>query len=302
MARKFHHHFVTHSHGGVQKRAHLISLGALFIYLQILAVFAFGLYLIRGTTGQVLGAVSFEKGQIIELTNGKRAENGLPPLVENSQLDQAAQAKAFDMFAFDYWAHYSPQGKTPWHFINAAGYKYTFAGENLARDFSEPESVVGAWMSSPSHRSNLLDKNFREIGVAVENGKLGGREGTLVVQMFAANPSSPVATESKVKVESQSGQSQVAGEQESKNYIQGHAPLSDSDKGLELRIMNFGDFGLAKSITFGLTAFMFLLFAIELSVSLKKAHFELQSAVLAHMMLLGFVMLVLWYSASGAIK
>lgn len=290
MARKFHHHFVTHAHSGVQKRAHLISITALFVYLQVLAVFGLGLFLIRGTTAQILGAVSFEKGQIIELTNSRRAENGLSALVENSQLDQAAQAKASDMFAHDYWAHYSPQGKTPWQFINAAGYKYTFAGENLARDFSDPGSVVDAWMNSPSHRSNLLDKNFREIGVAVEKGELGGREGTLVVQMFAANPQSPSsaeASEGKPVAKVPSSQ-QVAGEQESKNQ--------------ESRIMNFEDFGLAKSITLGLTAFMFLLFVIELSVSLKKAHFKLQSAVLAHMMLLGFVMLVLWYSTAGAIK
>lgn len=299
MARKFHHHFVTHAHSGVQNRAHLISITALFVYLQVLAVFGFGLFLIRGTTAQILGAVSFEKGQIIELTNSRRAENGLSALVENSQLDQAAQAKASDMFAHDYWAHYSPQGKTPWQFINAAGYKYTFAGENLARDFSDPESVVNAWMNSPSHRSNLLDRNFREIGVAVEKGELAGREGTLVVQMFAANPQSPVGKKvdgSRLTVNSQPQTSQVAGEQESRNMIYDASSFFQ-----KVRFMT-GDFGLVKSITLGLTAFMFLLFVIELSVSLKKAHFKLQSAVLAHMMLLGFVMLVLWYSTAGAIK
>ena len=289
MARKFHHHFAVHSHNGVQHRAHLISTAALFIYVQVLAIFGFGLYL-GGTAGRVLGAASFDRGEIIVLTNYKRAESGLPVLIENNRLDAAAEAKAFDMFANDYWAHFSPQGKTPWQFINAAGYKYTFAGENLARDFSDAPSVVEAWMNSPSHRSNLLDKNFREIGVAVEQGKLGGRQGILVVQMFAANPNSPVGEKvdsSQLAVNSQPQTSQVAGEQNAGSRI--------SDIG-------YRGFGLAKYVTFGLTAFMFLLFVIEFTLSLKRAHFKVHSAVLAHLMLLGFVMLALWYSTAGAIK
>jgi len=122
--------------------------------------------------------------RVIELTNNERVKHNLPPLKLNSLLSEAAQRKAADMFAFDYWAHQSPSGREPWSFLKEVGYDYRVAGENLARDFAEPESVVKAWMRSPTHRDNIINPKFREIGVAVVNGTLGGIQTTLVVQFF----------------------------------------------------------------------------------------------------------------------
>ncbi|TSC88190.1 MAG: hypothetical protein G01um101416_213 [Microgenomates group bacterium Gr01-1014_16] len=134
---------------------------------------------------QILGFASqIPPETIISLTNSERASRGLAPLKLNSVLSQAAQAKAGDMFARDYWAHVSPAGAQPWTFITAAGYSYRYAAENLARDFSDPNSIVTAWIASPSHRENLFSSKYQEIGVAVVDGKLGGQETTLVVQMF----------------------------------------------------------------------------------------------------------------------
>lgn len=121
---------------------------------------------------------------IIELTNEDRVKAGLSPLKENSELDQAAAAKAANMFAKNYWAHNAPDGTEPWSFIINSGYSYLHAGENLARDFNNPQSVVDAWMKSPSHKANLLSPKYQDIGVAVVDGKLNGVETTLVVQMF----------------------------------------------------------------------------------------------------------------------
>jgi hypothetical protein len=90
------------------------------------------------------------------------------------------------MFSNNYWAHFSPQGKSPWDFIVGAGYTYTLAGENLAKNFNDSVGVVDAWMNSPSHRENLLKPGYKEIGFAVVNGTLNGEETTLVVQMFGA--------------------------------------------------------------------------------------------------------------------
>jgi len=122
--------------------------------------------------------------RIIELTNQERVNLGLNPVVANSLLNQAAAAKAADMFDKDYWAHQSPSGQEPWSFLDQAGYDYRVAGENLARDFSNPVSVVEAWMKSPTHRENILNPKFKEIGVAVVDGNLGGISTTLVVQFF----------------------------------------------------------------------------------------------------------------------
>lgn len=139
-------------------------------------------------TGHVLGyATNISPDEIIRLTNVKRAENGLPPLTYNPVLSQAALAKGNDMMNKDYWAHVAPDGTQPWAFFLNAGYKYKYAGENLARDFNDSASTVDAWMASPSHRENMLSPNYREIGVAVVNGTLTGSETTLVVQFFGTS-------------------------------------------------------------------------------------------------------------------
>ncbi len=97
------------------------------------------------------------------------------------------------MFAKNYWAHNSPTGGTPWDFIIGAGYHYTVAGENLAKNFSDSQSVVNAWMASPTHRANMIKPGYKEIGFAVVNGTLNGEETTLVVQMFGASSGAPIA-------------------------------------------------------------------------------------------------------------
>ncbi len=136
--------------------------------------------------------------KIIELTNWQRHQAGLPLLKENKLLDEAARRKAADMFAFNYWSHISPSGRSPWSFFREVGYHYTVAGENLAKDFNDAESVVQAWMASPSHRDNILDGRFRDIGVAVVRGELKGVQTTLIVQLFGAPVNAkPIAAQEK---------------------------------------------------------------------------------------------------------
>jgi len=111
-------------------------------------------------------------------------QEGEEALVLNDSLTQAALAKAQDMFTDNYWAHISPDGTEPWFFISQSGYEYVHAGENLARDFTDPQSVVKAWIDSPSHRRNITETDFEEIGVAVVDGDINGVETTIVVQLF----------------------------------------------------------------------------------------------------------------------
>ena len=135
--------------------------------------------------GRVLGyASSITVSQVLDLTNKARTAQGENALSLNEQLNQAALAKAVDMFNEQYWAHNSPSGKTPWVFVRGVGYKYSAAGENLARDFGDAPSMVNAWMASPSHKANILQDKYKDIGIAVVDGKLNGIETTLVVQLF----------------------------------------------------------------------------------------------------------------------
>lgn len=150
--------------------------------------------------GLVLGFASdITAAQTVNTTNSERARLGLGPLKMSSVLNQAAVAKANHMFANDYWAHIAPDGTTPWVFIKNAGYGYSVAGENLARDFDTTGAMVQAWMDSPTHKENIVNGKYTEIGVAVVNGVLEGVETTLVVQMFGT-PTTALAQTSETAV------------------------------------------------------------------------------------------------------
>lgn len=124
--------------------------------------------------------------KVLDQTNNERIKLGLEPLVYSPVLSESAKEKAQDMFADNYWAHNSPQGKTPWTFFDAVGYKYSTAGENLAKDFYNTDSLVFAWMNSPTHKANIVNSKYKEIGIAVVNGTLGDIKTTLIVQHFGA--------------------------------------------------------------------------------------------------------------------
>lgn len=185
LVTSFRHFFIpqhTNNH-----RAKALHVDALLIYVLLFALFNLGIRAAHKIVPDVLGyATDINVQQLLGGTNAKRQEAGLSPLALNSTLSVAAANKAADMFAKNYWAHNSPAGATPWDFITGAGYRYTVAGENLAKNFSTSQAVVDAWMASPSHRANILKSNYRDVGLAVVNGTLNGEETTLVVEMFGA--------------------------------------------------------------------------------------------------------------------
>ena len=337
-AKRFVHHFVPHTHydegepasestESLHHRGHALENRALFAYLLIFAITVSGFWLIRTKAPQILGTASYSAAQIIALTNVKRAENGLPAFSENTKLDNAAQGKSQDMFANNYWAHFSPQGKSPWNFITGAGYHYIYAGENLARDFNDAQSVVNAWMASPSHRSNILDKNFKEIGVTVADGKLDGREGVLVVQMFGAGisqaptqfagPASPTpapsSPSSKPLAQLEEGKPPASAETPTtspspsptatpevgivaQNFEQAPAPPETAATVLASR-----QFSISKIISLILVGSIFLLFVLEVAVAGKKRDLQIKSSTLAHLGILALTLFAVWYAVAGAV-
>lgn len=189
--RMLHHWLVPHE--GNNHRANALHHEALFAYVLLLAVFNLGIRFFHAKAPDVLGyATDIRVEQLLDATNARRKEAGLETLTLNNSLSQAAAAKAADMFAHNYWAHNSPLGKTPWDFIISVGYRYTLAGENLAKNFETSSGVVDAWMNSPTHRDNIVKSGYREVGFAVVNGILSGEETTLVVQMFGATNAAPI--------------------------------------------------------------------------------------------------------------
>lgn len=168
-------------------RARLLHHSILFVFIAVLFVAEIGFITVKSRFPQVLGAaINLSAQELLQLTNQKREKEGLSQLTLNDELSQAAAMKAKDMFEKNYWAHTATDGKTPWHFIENAGYVYVYAGENLAKGFTTSEDAVDAWMASPTHRDNMLSSNYSDIGFAIEKGQLQGEETILVVEMFGS--------------------------------------------------------------------------------------------------------------------
>jgi hypothetical protein len=184
--RRIKHFFFAHK-GNKFKPGVFAKEAALAIVLVLLAVE--GLYLVQvhivlknnGFIATVLPAA------LADLANADRATQGLVALTRDPALDAVAQAKADDMAAKGYFAHVSPDGKTPWYWLQQAGYSYTYAGENLAVDFTDSTDVETAWMQSPAHRANILKQEYTHVGIAVAEGMYEGKEVTFVAQFFAAS-------------------------------------------------------------------------------------------------------------------
>ncbi len=121
---------------------------------------------------------------LADFANDDRRTLSLGPLQWNPILAEAARGKAEDMAEKGYFAHTSPDGTTPWSWFKKAGYRYRYAGENLAVYFSDSWDVHKAWMDSAGHRANILNGKFTEIGIAAAKGIYQGRETIFVVQLF----------------------------------------------------------------------------------------------------------------------
>ena len=192
------HLFVPKSENNYRARA--LHPDFLTYYLILALVLTFTFKNFGGAFSNVLGyATDITTAKLFELTNAKRSEAGLGTLTYSDKLSKAAENKAHDMFANNYWSHFSPSGKSPWDFILGSGYKYEYAGENLAKNFLFSQGVIDAWMNSPLHKENLLRPQYTEVGYAVVNGILNGEETTLVVQMFG-KPLSTVSNKEPMEV------------------------------------------------------------------------------------------------------
>lgn len=180
-------------------RAKILHHTNLILTIVLLLLASILLQRIKISFPSVLGVkADISSQELLFLTNKERQNNGVAPLIFDEKLADAALQKADDMLEYDYWAHNSPTGKTPWIFINSSGYKYVYAGENLARGFSNAQDVIRAWMASPDHRANMLSSNYQDVGFAVKVGELNGEETILIVEELG-NLNMPIARDTKIQ-------------------------------------------------------------------------------------------------------
>ena len=127
---------------------------------------------------------SFEKwaNQVLIITNNERSKNNLPPLQWDNSLAELAEAHCKDMINRNFFSHDNPDGETPFDRMKKAGISYWAAGENIAAGQYSPEAVVESWMNSEGHRKNILNPDFKYLGVSVVKG---GSYGIYWAQEFA---------------------------------------------------------------------------------------------------------------------
>lgn len=310
------HYFLPHESNNFRPKT--LHFSALVFYIVLFLLLQFSFRVLKLTRPDILGyATDINVEKLLNLTNLRRAEAGLQPVSLNNQLSDAALAKANDMFSKNYWAHNAPDGTTPWVFISQAGYQYLYAGENLARDFNDSESVVSAWIASPSHKENILKKEYQEIGFAVVNNRLGGEETTLVVQMFGARQPSTVAGAQKpVTISPQAAKTQTplpASPEVIPSPSPTETPMAIISQNIPpmtlsaLRVagvsrhplVNF--FATSKNLASLLTGGLLLILASDGLLIWRRRIVRVSGHNLAHLIFLGALLGALWVTSQGVI-
>jgi hypothetical protein len=303
------HLFIPHeSNNQKAKILHPSGLGLIAVFL---IGFQFVLSLGNNAFPQVLGyAANISPSEVIRLTNAQRSANGLNALTENSSLDSAAIAKGNDMIAKGYWAHFAPDGTSPWTFFTSFGYKYQYAGENLARDFSDAGSAVNAWMNSPTHKENILNPHYKEIGIGVVEGSLAGANTTIIVQFFGTSlsgkPSVPIAKAKEASVSSPTPKSlslSVAPKPSATPIPVTPTPTSTPQTEIISGVSRpvSSPFAFTKSLSLGIVGLLLLVLSIDLAVVRRKRITRIGGRTLAHISYLGMILAVILILKAGQI-
>lgn len=158
----------------IKEKMELTRPGLLFAILMLI----FGIQLIKS---QILPTRSIADDlttqNILQSVNNERNVRNLAILATNDKLTRAGQIKADDMQARHYFSHTNPEGDYIWPLITKEGYTpYLQLGENLAIEFYNTESLVSAWMNSPTHRANILNENFKDQGIGLTLGNVQNNE------------------------------------------------------------------------------------------------------------------------------
>jgi len=261
------HFFVPHKKNNHRaKLLHNVTLTVLILAVALTS--SLSVYLHK-THPEVLGIrYQISNLELLKLTNYERAQNGLAPLSLDSDLSKAAHEKSVHMFTNNYWAHFAPDGTSPWDFIKGSGYEYSYAGENLAKGFTTSSDAVTAWMKSPTHRANILASQYKDVGFSVEEGTLQGEETILIVQEFGTRENSALVNSNgtlAIEASGKENKSEVKGSTGVQVPVQGEIlPQHISKKPL----LDVGS--VAKTITFVLLSALLIALVLDFIIIEKK--------------------------------
>lgn len=278
-------------------KAKLIQSSSLLVIIMVFLLVQGVSGIVYQKSGKVLGyAANISPSEVERLTNIQRQNNGLSILTDNPVLDAAAMSKGKDMLLKGYWAHVAPDGTQPWAFFIADGYDYKYAGENLARDFSDANSAVNAWMASPTHRENVLSPNYKEIGIGVVEGNLAGSDTTIIVQFFGTKlgdtlPVQPVAAAATPKATPLVTQ------------IPAVTPipvLGENNKTL-VASSQVTPFDITRYLSIALVGGLVLIVAVDGFIINKRKIFRIAGHVPAHIVFLGVILAIVVLAKVGLI-
>lgn len=284
----FRHLFTPTEENNYRAKALHVDFLAFYVLLAVVLSFFF-------KTTNILGiAINIAPQKLFALTNEQRLKNGLSSLNYNQALSEAAEEKAKDMFLKNYWAHFGPDGETPWDFILSSGYQYQYAGENLAKNFMFSEDVIKAWMNSKTHRENILRTNYSEVGFAVVNGVLNGEETTLVVQLFGKSLPKAVVVESRPENTSEVGV--AAGSTFTSEVKETNKPIAGAKSETTLNLSR-----LPLNTNFIMLIFLILALLFDLYYAYKLKVIRVTGKHIAHFIFLGFILASLIVVTKGTI-
>lgn len=164
------------------KRAVFYS--AFFLILKGIAVGFVGLLPLQAF--MMPDVLAQERDKILALVRQVRQEQIGGELAASEKLSDSAQSKAGDMVNYQYFSHVGPESHDLVYWLKKVDYQYRFAGENLAMGFNDAGSVVRAWVKSPLHYQNIIDKDFSETGLGVDSGEYQGRQVIFIANHFGA--------------------------------------------------------------------------------------------------------------------
>lgn len=295
--------FLPHTEGKGRSRA--LSHSALAYYIGLLFALSLFFKTLPKLAPGVLGFTSYiTSDQIVSLTNKERSQVNLPLLTFDARLAAAAQAKGEDMLADNYWSHESPTGKTPWDFILSQGYDYIYAGENLAKDFAYGEDALKAWMNSPTHKANIINPDYENIGVAVVKGDFGGEQVVLVVQMFGTEPiSKPTAQIITNKKPEGSTLGSFLDSSQTLADMQNSKAINSVPNSNQLTPSTFSlnSFKISKELSIGIIGFIMVLLIIDAIFVRKKGILRLAGHNIAHFLIIIVSLAGILGSSGGSI-
>ncbi|MER6998067.1 CAP domain-containing protein [Streptomyces sp. NPDC000410] len=111
------------------------------------------------------GAVAAE-ATVLSLVNAERAKVGCSPVRADASLGALAGAFSADMAARGFFDHTDPDGDDPWDRARQSGVS-GLGGENIARGQADARTVMDSWMNSDGHRANILNCDYKTLGVGV---------------------------------------------------------------------------------------------------------------------------------------